>query len=1623
MNLTNFSTGIHALKKDHIFRKNYTFALKKNLDENKIVFLEGDADSGKTSICQEFCFENITNAVSIFFNPLNKIDYNVEYFLENVISQLRIYVDSQNNTSTSSGNIGIEEFQRLLFKIRKKTKKENLYFVIDGLDDNTKENNLLLKKIIEILPLGDANISLLISAQQKEFLKKNENLQKLETRSQSLLGFSEQQVSNFFAFDNIPISQDQIEKIIKITDGYPGKLQVCKKLSFTVPIEEIIENEFKKLIEIQCKKINIADNNINVLLSILALKDNLFTKIDLTKILEVDDLTFQEIIDNTPILEIRDEYVLFQSINYKGFFKNILRQNLKKVDDLLINFLSSSETINSKLQLSELYAENRQWGNVVSIIDESFLANAISTTESLKKVNNSIGLAHQASIESKNTADLFKFSVQGSIINDFENTQNLDSEIRARLAINDVAGAINLAESTLLRINRLKLLSSIAKTEKEINNNVDEDLINTIINLYKTVDFTDAGEKIYDIVANLMYVIPHLALELIESSSSTSEEHDINEWIIAKLSVASIKSENSGSVEEKESNEKLIEKIESNNSKKISKAVSFLVGNYDAGKVLEEVQKISDSKEKLKLLRIWLSNNKQNTENIELVIEKALDELISSSSESILSLESLKDITYQLPYIKKISTKERLYQRFIKLDKEIKEIGLDKDRYVYELNLFHALFTMYKDKSIVKLSSILNNASKIDDSLIKIEVFCEIYNKLIKISSPSFSKSKSYIKDVITKLNIDLLQNAANHHNISKQYLKTLSSVDIDFCTELISYFNTQTNRDKARIHCLSHYLDNNLKHITLEKLDLIKLNFETNHYLNYFYLNILDRFSESKGLHFTIINYSLKFIEEIEKSTLSFSNKIFCFVQLYKIVSKNEEIKYHKNRFLKSKIEECWEKVDEYWDKVNIGFFVCAELSEIDKAFSINIFKKSDKLKNESWISSEETSKTYIYSISIVLKSFIGLNILGVNTHSHYKNLETLIDRIPSEAERLELWTEVGFNLLLENKLELAQKIYNNHVLLLLQGVILKPEAFSSCVRALVLTHHYNPNLAIDYINEIDNLTRNEVYDSICEFYVTRKNPYEIYEGEILHSNCTYNDILKALPVLEKITKDVFIYSVITSIQKAITDKNSSVILTQKKEIARRLSEIISKKLPDVENIKHNGYKIICEVKIALINRDNSNWKNLYDESQTIPNFSDRIFVKANLLEHIPFDRAKMINKSTLFDEIVEDLKNLNNNYEYIERINEISEIMYDAGKTKWKKIVEDAFSVTNKIGKENISYRYQKALIDTIFRLDSDFAKELLNSIENKNSMKNEYLKDYYMSLEIAKKIKNNQTIEQKETENSRVILKGVVNTLAAFNSGKTSIRKPDEMNKYLNLTYKLPLKECLALYHYYFANCNKHTPPKNSESKYGDFLLKLFEDSIKSTNLIEIIATNRKKNSASINFDEFSSNLPLKPGNREEAIKFIQEWVNDEVEDFLVFADPYFEAKDIEFAKLLKQAGKDDITLEILTHKFIEQEDIEREWKRVSVENIPYINITFCNIQNENKCPFHDRWLITKNGGLRIGTSFNSMGISRDSEISTITNIDADNIYQTILRGYVERTKREHNFQKLSYKSYSL
>lgn len=1617
-----------------INRENYTSQIMLDFEENKVIFLEGDEDSGKTTLCSQFCKRNENNSISIFFNPLNPIDYQIEYYYSSFVSQVRFMIGDDVAEIENEGFVGIKKYNNCIFQLRKKNKKnqQKIYLIIDGLEDKFSSHKELINNIIDCIPLAEEFLKVIFTGSQKNFLDLNPNLKRISSKPITLTGFTKPEVVTFLNI--VAPNHDDLNELYKITKGFPGRLETSKRLISIhgYKLNDILFSDtYSKWIELDCDKINLDNPLYNVILSIIALSENSFQISDLSKITQKSLEEIKNEIKNLFVLDVKSTHVNFISNTHKKYFSNILRGQKKKIDDLLEKYFVNEDTLNAKFELTKIYAEKKEWNKIIEIVDEEYLVGTIETTGTLHRVNQSLELGYKASEQINNFSEIFKFSIQGSIVNELNNYLFWESEIQARISLKDFAGAILLAESAVLKVDRLRLLALVARKEKQINNKVDEELINLIQELYRNTDLAQVGNVIYDIVTDLIYAVPNLAIEIIENASGSASEKNINDWIVAKLSIAAISSSHN---DDKEQDKKVdaIEKLNNPSVKKINQAISFLVGNYSSNRVLDEVKKLTDSGEKLKLLRLWLSNNYKHVKDVDLVINKALDELVSTSSESTLSLEILKELSFQLAYVKEFDKKEKLYKRFKVLDKNIMDLGLSKDKYIYQLNLFHTEYTLNKDKSIHYINNIIKEVESLTDSLIKLEAYSEIYAKLYLLNYTTIAPKSKFIYHKILEISNSLLNSTANHYKLCRNAIKTVSKVNPILSLKICQNINTIFNRDKSRLLALDSYLNNNIKNIKIDILKKIEESFENEIPKRMAIKNILERYSESKNLHYSVIKDLFYFMNKINTIHLP-ENKIYCLLLKYKIIAKNESWKQSLSDEIKKRINEEWEKIDAEWEKIDTGFIICSELAKIDIDYATNIFNDNEKLKKESWLDSESIARTYLDSLSLVVKSYNGLLLTNTESDSDFKHVEDLVNRLPSEIEKLKIWSEIGIISYLSNKHSITKKIYDNHISHLIQSLIHNQQNIDSALDSLILVHLYNSELAIDYMKNFSIYTREEACSRICEFYISKRNPFEVYEGELEKYDTNFNDVLKTVSLLDIIETDSSLCALLHQLQKAIESNKGTFSKIQISDISQKLSTLVERKLPDNRNIKHEGYKIISKVKIELIKKQNSNWQTFIDDADKIPNLSDKLFVKANLLENLPFDKISNEVKRKLFDDVIDELNSLNSHYEFVDRVIHISEKMYEINRTKWKEIVNKAFSITNEFEKSGEAYNYQRNIIDSMYRMDSTFTSELIKSIdkEDKGTKDLKLLKNYYETLEIANKVKNNQTLEQRETQNNRIIIDAIFKAYGALNSGKITIKKIPDVAKYLNIGSTMPLHETMPIFLFYLSNCSKNIFPKNVANNLKDINKNNFREMVKATNLIQILSKRRKLNESETRKffidEDFSSNLPVKPGNREDAMAFIKQWMIDEMKEFIIYADSYFGIQDLEILKMIKEVNP-DIDINILATDDVFKENIEEEyknyWKKISDEIPPFTNFTFCWLaEDKNYRPIHDRWIITKNGGLRLGTSFNSLGIKRDSEISVMKPNDALNIQENTLKDYISKKKKEISNQRVSYKSFTL
>ncbi|MGH2494581.1 MAG: hypothetical protein ACRDIV_07735, partial [Ktedonobacteraceae bacterium] len=173
--------------------------------------------------------------------------------------------------------------------------------------------------------------------------------------------------------------------------------------------------------------------------------------------------------------------------------------------------------------------------------------------------------------------------------------------------------------------------------------------------------------------------------------------------------------------------------------------------------------------------------------------------------------------------------------------------------------------------------------------------------------------------------------------------------------------------------------------------------------------------------------------------------------------------------------------------------------------------------------------------------------------------------------------------------------------------------------------------------------------------------------------------------------------------------------------------------------------------------------------------------------------------------------------------------------------------------------------------------------------------------------------------------------------------------------------------------------------------------------------------------------NKSLVLQSGDREKAVQFLKDWFEYEVQEYLKIQDPYFSLNDLEFLNLLVSVNPNcevyvltGLSNQEKTSKSL-KETYHDYWRlNISEQRPPDTEVVIVGNQH-GRPPFHDRWLITKSGGLRLGTSLNSLG-RKVSEISRMSPEEVSE-RESILDQYLIHHKKNSDDGRLQYETFTL
>ncbi len=162
---------------------------------------------------------------------------------------------------------------------------------------------------------------------------------------------------------------------------------------------------------------------------------------------------------------------------------------------------------------------------------------------------------------------------------------------------------------------------------------------------------------------------------------------------------------------------------------------------------------------------------------------------------------------------------------------------------------------------------------------------------------------------------------------------------------------------------------------------------------------------------------------------------------------------------------------------------------------------------------------------------------------------------------------------------------------------------------------------------------------------------------------------------------------------------------------------------------------------------------------------------------------------------------------------------------------------------------------------------------------------------------------------------------------------------------------------------------------------------------------------------------------PTNREQAVRILTSWLEKNLSRVVLIHDPYFGPDDLSWIQVIRSA-RSDCEITIMTARRhqptppngLELADVySSAWWRSFDQSPPRAEIAVIGGETSKDSPIHDRWLVSEGLGLRFGTSLNSLGLTKDSEISELTPEDAEQKKAELLQ-YLTREKSEHKGEKL-------
>lgn len=191
-------------------------------------------------------------------------------------------------------------------------------------------------------------------------------------------------------------------------------------------------------------------------------------------------------------------------------------------------------------ELPSKLEEAAEYSDLVELLTPDHLLQVLERTQTLSRVDDTVQRGFRSARKLGRDADLLRFGLQQSVIAEIATANAWASEIAALTALRHDKEALALANSAMLREDRLLMLTTLAHGVWVRGDSVAPELLDSIKLLIENLDYWSLGRRAGRIASNLTCVSPDLATAVLTKAKWATDESTLDRTFVG-LTVSALK--------------------------------------------------------------------------------------------------------------------------------------------------------------------------------------------------------------------------------------------------------------------------------------------------------------------------------------------------------------------------------------------------------------------------------------------------------------------------------------------------------------------------------------------------------------------------------------------------------------------------------------------------------------------------------------------------------------------------------------------------------------------------------------------------------------------------------------------------------------------------------------------------------------------------------------------------------------------------------------------------------------------------------------------------------------------------------------------------------------------------